>query len=171
MRVQWVFPTWPDRKRPRFEVAGVRPHMLRTVFADVRDGRISRLGFLAALLALSAVGMAMMLGVFWISGAASVAVSPGVGTDPAERVVETLGRPWLLVLSAIGMTVFFGQANLWAKRFRDLGQPGWWAVMAVIVAGLLLADLAGRAAASAAHLAVLLVLLVVPGRGESRAPA
>ncbi len=138
--------------------------MLNTVFGEIRDGRIPRLTFLVALLALSAAGMAIMLGVFWVSGAAEAAASTGPGADSAERVAETLGRGWLLFLSGIGVTVFFGQANLWAKRIRDLGLPGWWTVLGVVVAVVLVSRLASDTAASALNLTLLLALLLVPGR-------
>ena len=55
--------------------------MLRTIFGDVRDGRVARLRFLVALLVLTAAGMAVMLGLLWFSGVAGDAAALDAGAE------------------------------------------------------------------------------------------
>ena len=147
--------------------------MLQTIFGDIRNGRVSRLRFLVALLVLTAAGMAVMLALLWFSGAAGAAASLDAGAEEFETVLEGLGGGWLFALAAAGLVLFFGQINLWAKRFRDIGLPGWWMVLILIGLGSVVSGMVSDQVSSGLNLAVLLALLLVPGGalgGDNRLP-
>jgi uncharacterized membrane protein YhaH (DUF805 family) len=137
--------------------------MLRTIFGDVRDGRVSRLRFLVALLVLTVAGMAVMLALLWFSGVAADAAALDAGPEAIETALANLGGGWLIGLAATGLLLFFGQINLWAKRCRDIGLPGWWMVLILIGLGAVVSGMASDQVSSGLNLAVLLALLLVPG--------
>ncbi len=57
----------------------------------------------------------------------------------------------------------FAKLNIMAKRFRDIGGPGWLLVLAVAALGAALSLIAGETISSLFSSAVFLVLVLVPG--------
>ncbi len=137
--------------------------MLQTIFGEVRDGRVSRLRFLVALLVLTAAGMIFMVALLWLSGAAADLAALEDDPEALETMLEGLGGGWLFALAATGVLLFFGQINLWAKRLRDIGLPGWWSMLILIGLGAVISGLVSEQVSSGLNLAVLIALLVVPG--------
>lgn len=137
--------------------------MLQTIFGELRNGRVSRLRFLAAYLVLTVAGMGVMLALLWLSGAAADAAAQEAGPEEFDAVLANLGGGWLLTLAATGLLLFFGQINLWAKRLRDMGLPGWWTVLILIGLGAVVSGFVSGQVSSGLNLAVLLALLLVPG--------
>jgi uncharacterized membrane protein YhaH (DUF805 family) len=145
--------------------------MLETIFGELRIGRVSRLRFVVAHLVLTVGGMAIMLALLWFSGAAADAAALEAGPEEFDAVLDNLGGGWLLALAATGLLLFFGQINLWAKRLRDMGLPGWWTVLILIGAGVVVSGFVPGQVSSGLNLAVLLALLLVPGGAFGNDPS
>lgn len=135
--------------------------MLEKLFADVARGRLARLPYLGCLVVL---WLTMLL--------AAVALGAGIGV--AERLIggdvaaaqkelqARLGGPFAIVLGVFLAVMLFAQANIAAKRLRDIGLPGWLALLAIVVLSVLLSGVVGAQAGTLWGSAVTLVLLLVP---------
>lgn len=135
--------------------------MLRKLFADVAAGRLTRLQYL---------GCWAVLGVAFIAG--GIALGAGIGV--AERLIggdlaeaqqalkSRLGGPLLVVLGLALAAALFAHLNIAAKRMRDIGLPGWLAVLAVAVLSGVVSGGVGAEAGSLWGAVVMLVLLLVP---------
>lgn len=141
----------------------------RVFFGGIRDGRLARLPFLAwsMLLMLLVIGFGLALGAFL------VIVQNTMGGDPAasEAALEAfVAGPLTIPFALIGLIVLFAQYNLVAKRVRDIGLPGWPAVLAVVLLTGIAAATVAETAVGLLNAAVGLVLVLVPGDALRRAP-
>jgi uncharacterized membrane protein YhaH (DUF805 family) len=106
--------------------------MLSTYFGDVTSGRLLRLPFIGYLILLQVVMFALVMG-----GAASLGIAENlVGgnlQDAQAMLGEKFGIPAMIVIAIVMALYLFADLNLKAKRIRDMGLPGWWTLLAVIV--------------------------------------
>jgi uncharacterized membrane protein YhaH (DUF805 family) len=135
--------------------------MLEKLFADVARGRLARLPYLGCL---AVLGVSFVL--------AGLALGAGIGV--AERLIggdvaaaqkelqARLGGPFAIVIGLCLAVMLFAHANIAAKRLRDIGLPGWLALLAIVVLSVLLSGLVGAQAGTLWGSAVTLVLLLVP---------
>jgi uncharacterized membrane protein YhaH (DUF805 family) len=140
--------------------------MLGALFGKVTAGKLARLQFLGYWVLLAAAVVLVLLGI----GAAIGVSEQMVGGDLRSAQVklgETLGIPGLLLISAIFAVLLFAGANLKAKRIRDIGLPGWWTLLAILVVDLC-ASLISQHAAQVLSSLVILALLLIPGNAFSR---
>jgi uncharacterized membrane protein YhaH (DUF805 family) len=139
--------------------------MLRALFGSVTDGKLARLPFLGYWVLLAAAVVVVLLGI----GAAIGVAEQMVGGDLHSAQVklgETLGIPGLLLISVIFAVLLFAGANLKAKRIRDIGLPGWWTLLAILVVDLCVSLISQQAAQAFSSL-VILALLLIPGNAFS----
>lgn len=135
--------------------------MFKTLFGDVRKGRVGRLAFLGWSALLTAISVAIVLGIGFGAGIAENLFAADAAEAQAQ-IAERLGLPALLLFAIAFGAIFFADLNLTAKRFRDIGLPGWWLVLAVVLLSMAIATTALPEAASGLHLLVFVVLCLVP---------
>ncbi len=141
--------------------------MLRVYFADLSDGRLNRLGYLAYWLGL-------VLFVIVISVAAGLAIglyeqTTGGGFPPTQdELVAQVGQPAMILFALVGVVLVFVSLNLQAKRLRDMGLPGW--PVAAILVGINLAVSATLSEGAGAVLSgiVFLALVLIPSNTFAR---
>ena len=106
--------------------------MLSTYFGDITSGRLLRLPFIGYLILLQVVMFALVMG-----GAASLGIAENlVGgnlQDTQAMLGKKFGIPAMIIIAIVMALYLFADLNLKAKRIRDMGLPGWWTLLAVIV--------------------------------------
>lgn len=137
--------------------------MFQTLFGDVQNGRLKRLPFVGWYLVvlLLALVAAFLIGIA-IAATAQVAGGGMADMETAKAMlVERFGPVGIVVTVAVFAVLWLADLNLMAKRFRDMGLPGWWTLLGVLLASGLLAQL-GQGLATTFSLLVLIVLVSVP---------
>ncbi len=106
--------------------------MLSTYFGDITSGRLLRLPFIGYLILLQVVMFVLVMG-----GAASLGIAENLAggnlQDTQAMLGEKFGIPAMIVIAIVMALYLFADLNLKAKRIRDMGLPGWWTLLAVIV--------------------------------------
>lgn len=112
--------------------------MFRVYFGDLHTGRLTRLPFLGYLLLLTVLFALFGLGIAFGIGMIEHLLRGDLPAAPGD-LLKLLGLPMAALL---GLLVFaFGLAkwNLAAKRIRDMGLPGWWVLLIIVLADAALA--------------------------------
>ncbi len=135
--------------------------MLKTYLSDFRSGRLNRLQYLGYWLLLAVLVIVVGMGVGFAIGIAEHAVD-GELQQAQDQIRGTIGGPTLVGLSIIGAIIFVANLNLQAKRFRDMGLPGWIATAVIVATGVLLTLTLPAQANAMFNLVVLLTLVLVP---------
>lgn len=139
----------------------MNPPILEILFGDIRQGRLGRAGYVAySLLASVLAGFALMAIVLTL-GSATALFSSDVSSVGVFLTEKLGGGPGLVILFALGLLLAFVHANLTAKRYRDMGLPGWKTLFAVSLGtGLLIGAL--PALGGGLQMLMFLVLLLMP---------
>jgi len=135
--------------------------MLNVLFGSIANGRLQRLPFLGYSLLVSVLFIVIMMGVV----VAIVGAEKLVGGDLQQAqaaIAQSLGIPFMILLAVFMAVMFFIQANLMAKRIRDMGLPGWWMVLALVIIGGVVGGMASEQAGAVFQGIISLVLLLVP---------
>lgn len=147
--------------------------MWKVLFGDITSGRLARLPFLGYWILLAVIFVVIAVGIGAAIGVAEQMVGGDIPSAQA-KLRETLGVPSLLLISVIAALLLFVDANLKAKRIRDIGLPGWWTLLGVVVLGVVISLAVSQQAAQGFSSLILLALLLIPGNafsGKSRQPA
>ena len=70
----------------------------------------------------------------------------------------------LIVTGIVMALLMFAGLNIMAKRIRDIGLPGWWIVLALILLGMLLSYFVSQQAGSGMHTLIWILLVLIPGK-------
>ena len=111
--------------------------MIKTLFKDVAFGRVARLSYLGHSILLFLLLIAYMLIVVLAIGAGEHIIG-GDLQQAQDQLRGLLTLPFLIVTGIVMGLLMFAGLNIMAKRIRDIGLPGWWMVLALIVLGMLL---------------------------------
>jgi len=135
--------------------------MFKTLWGEVGRGRLRRLPFLGWYLLIVVI---VLLGSFAVGASVGVA-EQGAGGDMAAvqaRVAEQFGVLGTVLILVLFVVLLFAQLNITAKRFRDIGLPGWIVLLGVLIISGLLGAFVGQGISVGFNLLVLLALLLVP---------
>lgn len=138
--------------------------MLKALFGDVHNGRLMRLQY---------VGYSLLLSLLMVGFGIAIVAAIGLGEDliggdlqQAQEILrERLTLPYMVVFAAATLLFMFVGANIMAKRIRDIGLPGWWAVLALLVLFIVLSYAVSDYVSSVLQSLVWLVLTLIPGNG------
>jgi len=106
--------------------------MWTVYFGEWTDGRLKRLPFFGYNILLMVISVAAVFGIVMLAGGME---SLG-GGFPA--LVEGMGMLVAIALFVFVVMMLAASFNIMAKRFRDMGLPGWWSVAAIIVISIIL---------------------------------
>lgn len=136
--------------------------MFKVLLGDVRDGRLQRLPYL---------GYSVLVVVLILGFGIAVAVIAGVGEQiiggdiqaAQDRLREWFALPAMLLIMVVMVLFLFMSANLMAKRIRDIGWPGWWGVLGIVVLTGIVSSLISEEAGNGLHTLFWVLLLLIPG--------
>ena len=137
--------------------------MIKTLFKDVAFGRIARLSYLGHSILLMVLLMAYMLIVVLAIGAGEHIIG-GDLQQAQDQLRGMLTLPFLIMTGIVMGLLMFAGLNIMAKRIRDIGLPGWWMVLALIVLGMLLSYFVSQQAGSGLHTLIWILLVLIPGK-------
>lgn len=135
--------------------------MLRDYFGDFATGRVKSGQFIALWLVLfvAFIAFGVLIGI----GIGVAEQMLGGSILDAQLALRTnIGPIALVIIFVVCCAFMVAKLNIIAKRFRDIGLPGW--LTTVIFAGLLSgsAHLVGEATTGSATLVLLLILAFIP---------
>ena len=136
--------------------------MWHTYFGDVKTGRVARLPFLGYSVLLSLVLLLFVLAVVFAIGIGEHLV--GGDLEQAQALLaQRFGG--LAAIVSVAFMVFwtFASLNLTAKRVRDVGLPGWWTVLALVVLLSVVSVAISEQASSGLQTLFWLAFLFIPG--------
>lgn len=136
--------------------------MLKTLFGDVHSGRLKRLQY---------VGYSLLLSLLMIGFGFAVVAAIGLGEDfiggdlqqVQDMLRERLTLPYMIVFAVATLLFMFTGANIMSKRIRDIGLPGWWSVLALLVLFTALSYAVSDQISSILQSLVWLLLSLIPG--------
>ena len=143
--------------------------MIKTLFKDVAFGRIARLSYLGHSILLMVLLMAYMLIVVLAIGAGEHIIG-GDLQQAQDQLRGMLTLPFLIITGIVMGLLMFAGLNIMAKRIRDIGLPGWWMVLAIIVLAMLLSYFVSQQAGSGLHTLIWLLLVLIPGNVVGKQP-
>lgn len=137
--------------------------MFTEYFGEVSSGRLARLQYLGHWLVLAIIGLLAAYGIAQYLGIAEQLLS---GDDEVVEVTlnATVDLPVLLAVLALAGVLVFASLNIMAKRFRDMGLPGWLVVLGVAILSGVLSVYASSNTAALLGPVVWLLLVLVPSR-------
>ena len=135
--------------------------MLKRLFGEITDGRLRRLPYLgySVLLAALSLGFAIALGLMIGAGEQLIG---GDLQQAQAKLAEWFTLPFMVVFGLVVALFAFAGANIMAKRIRDIGLPGWWSVLAIVVLTGVVSVAISAQASNGLYLLITLTLLLVP---------
>ncbi len=136
-------------------------HVLKVLFKDLHEGRLQRLPFL---------GYSFLLWLFALAAFIIIVIAFGAGEhlmvgniqQAQEKLWANFSLP-VFALSGILILLFsFAHANLYAKRIRDIGLPGWWGVLGIILLSITVSILVSAQLSNGLGTLIWLAILLIP---------
>ena len=145
---------------------------LKTLFGEVRTGRVKRLPLV---LYITALHLSLLAFSIFVGVSAGLLEPAGSGDIEAAQptLSDWLGPGSLLLTTVFFLTVTYVNFNLLAKRIRDIGLPGWTGLLGYVVVRGAISWLAGTVIGVLLDLVFILVLALVPSdwvAGDSASP-
>jgi len=150
--------------------------MLKVLFGDVKGGRLARLPYLGYIVLLVVISMAFVFGLIAIVGGIERMMGGDIQQTQA-MLMQKFGIPGMILTMTVALLLGFANLNIAAKRFRDMGLPGWWTILGLVVVSLAVAFIfpgetivqngqtimQASLPSSILQLVIFAVLLLVPG--------
>jgi uncharacterized membrane protein YhaH (DUF805 family) len=135
--------------------------MLKRIFGEIANGRLTRLPYLgySVLLAALSVGFVVALGLMIGAGEQLIG---GDLQQAQAKLAEWFTLPFMVVFGLVVALFVFAGANIMAKRIRDIGLPGWWSVLAIVVLTGVVSVAISAKASNGLYLLITLALLLIP---------
>jgi len=135
--------------------------MIKTFFGNISDGRLTRLPYL---------GSALLINLIMVGAVFATVVAIGAGEhliggelQKAQNMLrEWFTLPFFTVFSLGVLFYIFAIFNLMAKRLRDIGFSGWWAVLVIILLELIISYSISQQASNGVNTLFGIALLLIP---------
>jgi uncharacterized membrane protein YhaH (DUF805 family) len=79
-----------------------------------------------------------------------------------DKIREWFTLPFFIVFGLISALFAFGGMNIMTKRIQDIGLPGWWIVLVIIVLEIIISFIVFGQVSSSLHTLVWIALLLLP---------
>lgn len=146
--------------------------MLNIFFGDITGGRLKRLPYL---------GYSLLVFLLLIGFVFAVILAIGIGEhliggdlqQAQAKLREWFTLPFLIIFGLVMVLVLFVSANLKAKRLRDIGLPGWWSVLVIVVLTGVVSAAVSNQSSNGLYWLIWLALVLIPSNtfGEGQSPA
>ena len=107
--------------------------MLNVYFKEWKTGRLKRLQYLGYYVLLMVIAIVLIMGAVMLGSAAQSA-----GEMNAESIMSSMGIPLAIGLGVFILIMAVAQANILAKRIRDMGLPALWTILGLIAVSIVL---------------------------------
>jgi uncharacterized membrane protein YhaH (DUF805 family) len=141
--------------------------MIKALLGDVKTGRLMRLQYLGY----SLLVYLLMFGFVFVVILAIGAGEHIIGGDlqhAQDKLREMFTLPAMIVFAVIMPLFLFMVANIMAKRIRDIGLPGWWSVLAIIVITGIVSYMVSNEVSNGLSTLIWVVLLLVPSNSQAK---
>lgn len=135
--------------------------MIKSLFGDVKTGRLMRLQYLGYSLLLSLLMFGFGLAILLAIGAGEHIIG-GDLQQAQDRLREMFSLPLMIVFAVVIPLLVFIGVNMMAKRIRDIGLPGWWTMLVIIALEGIASFTVSDGAGSGLHSIVWIALLLIP---------
>jgi len=136
--------------------------VIKTIFGDVKDGRLARLPYLGYSILLAVIVIVGMFAIVAVIAGAEKII--GGDLQAAQQVLRENFTGIFLVFIMLFVVLFiFINANIAAKRVRDMGLPGWAVVLGFAVLVGLISGMVSQNIGNGLSTLGWLALLLVPG--------
>jgi len=141
--------------------------MLNALFGDIKTGRLMRLQYLGYSLVLFLLFFVFIMLIVLAIGAGEHIIG-GDLHQAQEQLREWFTLPFMLVFGIFILLLSFIGFNLMAKRIRDIGLPGWWSVLALVLLEAVISYLISQQTSSALHSLIWFFLVLIPSNALAK---
>ena len=135
--------------------------LFKAFCGDLKTGRMARRQYL---------GYSLLLGVLILGTGIAIGISIGVGEQiiggnlqqAQDQLRAWMTLPFFIIFGMVSVLFLFGGINIMAKRIRDIGLPGWWTTLIIIVVEIGASFIFSGQHGSGLHSFVWIVLLLLP---------
>ncbi|MCK5663555.1 MAG: DUF805 domain-containing protein [Thiotrichaceae bacterium] len=135
--------------------------MINALLKEIKTGRLLRLQYL---------GYSLFMGLLVVIFIAALVFAIGAGEhllggnlqDAQNQLREWFTLPLMIVFGIFMASMLFIGFNLMAKRIRDIGLPGWWSILVIMIISGALSYAVSQQASSGFHTLIWILLVLVP---------
>lgn len=135
--------------------------MITQLIGDLREGRLARLPYLGY-----SILLLILMFVFVLGTVSAIGIGEHVlGGDlelAQEKLFDWFSGPAAIVFFLCWLFFLFAGLNIMAKRIRDIGLPGWWTVLALVLLTGASYAVVSENTGSTLDLLIWIALLVIP---------
>ena len=141
--------------------------MFKIYFGEIRDGRLVRLQYLGYSLLLAAIAFGIVILVVLAIGAGEHIIG-GDLQQAQDKLRDWFSLPFMVLFGLAYLGLAFAGANIMAKRIRDIGLPGWWVVLVVMLLTGFSSTVGPEQIGSGLSTLIWIALLLIPGGAFSK---
>ena len=146
--------------------------MFKVLFGDISNGRLMRLPYLGYSLLIDLLVIGFVIAVILTIGAGEQTIGGNL-QQAQDMLREWFTLPFFIVFGLFMLLFVYAGFNIMAKRIRDIGLPGWWVLLAIIVLESVVTYTVSQQAGGNSHILITVVLLLIPSntfaKGEASA--
>ena len=135
--------------------------MLNNLIGNIKNGRLIRLQYLGYFVLLNFMIFFFAFGTILAIGAGEHIIGGNLQEAQAQ-LREWFTLPFILVFALFMIVFSFMNLNIMAKRIRDIGLPGWWSILVILILEAIISFVVSQQASSGIHSLVWLLLVLVP---------
>jgi len=135
--------------------------MINTLFKDIKNGRLLRLQYLGYSILICLIVIIFLASLVFAIGLGEHLLS-GNFQEVQNQIQEWFTLPFLIIFVLFIVVLLFMSANIMSKRIRDIGLPGWWSILVIIIASMILSILVSEQASQVMHSVIWILLILVP---------
>jgi len=135
--------------------------MINTLLKEIKTGRLLRLQYLGYSLFISLLVVVFVAAVVFAIGAGEHILGGNL-QDAQNQLREWFTLPFMIVFGIFMASILFIGFNLMAKRIRDIGLPGWWSILVIMIISGVLSYAVSQQASSGFHTLIWILLVLVP---------
>lgn len=135
--------------------------MLNVLIGDIKNGRLLRLQYLGYSLFLILLLSVFVFGTILAIGAGEHVLGGDLQQAQAQ-LQEWFTLPFIIVFVVFMAVISFMSLNIMAKRIRDIGLPGWWIVLILLILESVVSYYVSQQASSGLHTLTWILLVLIP---------
>ena len=135
--------------------------MLNVFIGDIKTGRLLRIQYLGYSLALFLLVFVFMMLIVLAIGVGEHILG-GDLQEAQAQLREWFTFPFMIIFGIFIAMMAFMSFNIMAKRIRDIGLPGWWVVLFLVILEIVISYSFSQQASSGLHSLSWLLLVLIP---------